>query len=81
MTARSHSAAHAQTIHHSLLADRQPLGTLILDTLSSLATRVVAASRRGRDARMLSEMDDSLLRDIGIRRSEIEYALRHGRTF
>ena len=80
MTARSSATALARTLPQDLLGERPSLGAVIFDVLSSLAGRALAASRRRRDARILSEMDDTLLRDIGIRRSEIEFALRHGRA-
>ena len=32
-----------------------------------------------RDMRQLAAMDDHMLKDIGLRRSEIEYCVRHGR--
>jgi uncharacterized protein YjiS (DUF1127 family) len=41
--------------------------------------RGVAAQRRWRrDVRELQRLDDHALKDIGVRRSEIEFAVRHG---
>jgi uncharacterized protein YjiS (DUF1127 family) len=55
------------------------------ETLSSLASRIVARVARElrirRDMRRLAEMDDAMLRDIGLARTEIEPAVRHGRSF
>jgi len=81
MTARPAATTLAQTLPQSLLGEQPPLGAVIFDAMSSLAIRLASASRRRRDARVLSEMDDTMLRDIGIHRSEIQFAVRHGRTF
>jgi uncharacterized protein YjiS (DUF1127 family) len=40
---------------------------------------IAAAYRRRRDAAILSEMHDDLLKDIGISRSDIPYVIRGGR--
>jgi uncharacterized protein YjiS (DUF1127 family) len=80
MTARPSATALAHASPQSLLGERPSLGVVIFDALSSLAIRLASASRRRRDARVLSEMDDTMLRDIGISRSEIGFAVRHGRT-
>ena len=34
-----------------------------------------------RDMRLLAEMDDAMLRDVGLDRTQIEPAVRHGRPF
>jgi uncharacterized protein YjiS (DUF1127 family) len=49
------------------------------DSLLGLAKLVTRAARVRRDMRRLSEMDDRMLRDIGLARSEIERAVRGGR--
>jgi len=49
------------------------------DSLIKLAKRIARAERIRRDMRRLSEMDDYMLRDIGLARSEIERAVREGR--
>ena len=37
--------------------------------------------RLRRDVRELLALDDRILRDIGLRRSDVDYAARHGRSF
>src|SRR3712207_4971683 len=49
------------------------------ESLTKLAKRIAKAERVRRDMRRLSEMDDRMLRDIGLARSEIERAVRGGR--
>ncbi|MBR0682174.1 DUF1127 domain-containing protein [Roseomonas eburnea] len=41
--------------------------------------KAVDAMERRRARRLIGEMDDRILRDIGIVRSEVEQAIRHGR--
>ena len=54
------------------------------ETLFHVASRMVARVARElrirRDRRRLAEMDDAMLCDIGLARSEIEHAVRHGRS-
>lgn len=54
--------------------------------LAAIAGRIAAFWRRRKDerdarraARELSRLDDHLLRDIGLARSQIDYAVRHPR--
>jgi uncharacterized protein YjiS (DUF1127 family) len=65
---------------------RQHQTTLLDEWLAAaargLAWLVVAIShelRVRRDMRQLAAMDDDMLKDIGLRRGEIEYSVRHGR--
>ncbi len=51
----------------------------LTEGLAALATGIVRAARLRRDMRRLSEMDDRMLRDIGLARSEIERAVYGGR--
>jgi uncharacterized protein YjiS (DUF1127 family) len=44
------------------------------------ASRTARELRIRRDMRRLAELDDAMLRDIGIARTEIELAVRAGRT-
>ena len=48
------------------------------ESLTTLAKRIAKAERVRHDMRRLSEMDDRMLRDIGLARSEIERAVRGG---
>ena len=45
--------------------------------LFALITREIRARR---DMKKLAELDDRMLRDIGVARNEIEPAVRHGRS-
>jgi len=51
----------------------------LLYTAVHLCTLIAREFRIRRDMRKLAELDDWMLRDIGLRRSEIEPAARHGR--
>ena len=67
-------------------APRQRQAT-IFDACLAAAARGVAwliaviadELRIRRDMRQLAAMDDHMLKDIGLRRSEIEYCVRYGR--
>jgi uncharacterized protein YjiS (DUF1127 family) len=45
----------------------------------AFGSRIAAATRRRRDARLLAHADDHMLRDMGIIRSQIDGAVRFGR--
>jgi uncharacterized protein YjiS (DUF1127 family) len=68
---------------HGRLAGAGVVKTAWVATIEALALgaeRLLTASRRRRDAEILSAMDDHQLRDIGISRSEISRAVRFGRA-
>jgi uncharacterized protein YjiS (DUF1127 family) len=44
-------------------------------------TRIASRRRLRRDIDELRALDDRMLRDIGLRRGDIEYAVRYGRPF
>jgi len=65
---------------HRLVFDEIVWGAKTLaDTIDGMWARLVKRGQMRRDAERLRAMDDRLLRDIGLTRSEIESALRHGR--
>jgi uncharacterized protein YjiS (DUF1127 family) len=47
--------------------------------LAWLIAGIANELRIRRDMRQLAAMDDHMLKDIGLRRSEIEYCVRYGR--
>jgi uncharacterized protein YjiS (DUF1127 family) len=47
---------------------------------ATIAASIARELRIRRDMRRLGELDDAMLRDIGIARSEIECAVRRGRS-
>ena len=47
--------------------------------LAWLAAAIANELRIRRDMRQLAAMDDQMLKDIGLRRSEVEYCVRYGR--
>jgi len=49
-------------------------------TLARLGRALFAARRRQQAVRQLESLDHRMLADIGLRRSEIELAVRGGRT-
>jgi uncharacterized protein YjiS (DUF1127 family) len=76
-THRRQATSHALT--QTFPATRASLAEFILEALTTLGGNIERAVRRRRDLRQLAEMDDHLLHDIGISRSEIEHAVRYGR--
>jgi uncharacterized protein YjiS (DUF1127 family) len=50
-----------------------------LGLLADAVAHVAKAARARRDIRLLSAMDDGMLRDIGIVRSDVERAVLRGR--
>jgi uncharacterized protein YjiS (DUF1127 family) len=72
-TVRSHAPRQRQaTIFDACLAAAaRGLAWLIAGIANELRIR--------RDMRQLAAMDDHMLKDIGLRRSEIEYCVRYGR--
>jgi uncharacterized protein YjiS (DUF1127 family) len=72
-TVRSHALRQRQaTIFDACLAAAaRRLAWLIAGIANELRIR--------RDMRQLAAMDDHMLKDIGLRRSEIEYCVRYGR--
>ncbi len=62
---------------HSRLLTR--LFQALLDRAVGLGTLIAREIRIRRDMRRLAELDDWMLRDIGLTRAAIEPAARHGR--
>ena len=52
----------------------------LFQVASRMVARVARELRIRRDMRRLAEMDDAMLCDIGLARSEIEHVVRHGRS-
>jgi uncharacterized protein YjiS (DUF1127 family) len=48
---------------------------------AALPARIVEADRAYRERRKIEDLPDPVLRDIGLRRGEIDRAIRHGRPF
>ena len=57
----------------------QRVATDAAGPLMRLWVAAVEAAERRRAARLIGEMDDRMLRDIGIHRGNAERAIRHGR--
>ena len=74
----------ASTVRSHAPRDRR---ATVFDTCLAAAARGLAwligaiahELRIRRDMRLLAAMDDHMLKDIGLRRSEIEYCVRYGR--
>lgn len=56
-----------------------PPAAVVMDAVRALGAYLAAAAGRRRNARLLSEMSDSMLRDLGIARSDLERVTRDGR--
>jgi uncharacterized protein YjiS (DUF1127 family) len=71
-----------RTLTYALLkariADRTRIA--LLDLRRRLIAAVADELRARRDMRQLAAMDDHRLKDIGLRRSEIEHCVRYGRN-
>ena len=72
-TMRSHASGQRQAtiFDDCLTAAARGLAWLIAGVANELRIR--------RDMRQLAAMGDCMLKDIGLRRSEIEYCVRYGR--
>ena len=46
-----------------------------------IGERIRESRRTRRDASAMLSMDDRMLADIGVQRSEVEYAVRYGRRY
>ena len=55
---------------------RRPLTTRLIEALSERLRRMRDKAELRQAAKALSELDDRMLKDIGITRSEIEFAVR-----
>ena len=62
--------------HSTLLARAY---AAVVDWAVGLSAHAVREIRLRRDMRKLAELDDRMLRDIGLARGQIEPAARHGR--
>jgi uncharacterized protein YjiS (DUF1127 family) len=72
-TVRSHAPRQRQaTVFDACLAAAMR-GIMLL--IAAIANEL----RIRRDMRQLAAMDDQMLKDIGLRRGEIEYCVRYGR--
>jgi uncharacterized protein YjiS (DUF1127 family) len=74
-TSRSHATSFGTTATHR----QDSFAELATHWLALIAKRLAEAGRIRKDVRRLSAMDDRLLSDIGISRSEIEHAVHAGR--
>jgi uncharacterized protein YjiS (DUF1127 family) len=72
--------ATAQALTQSFPGTRASFAEFLAETATAFAERLMAAARMRRDRKLLSEMDEYRLHDIGIARSEIERAVRYGRS-
>lgn len=63
----------------SIFADMTWGAKPVLEALGAVWSTLVKHARMRRDAERLRNMDDRMLRDIGLTRSEVEGAVRHGR--
>ena len=61
----------------ALITDRARIA--LLDVRRRLIAAIADELRIRRDMRQLAAMDDHRLKDIGMRRREIEYCVRYGR--
>ena len=54
---------------------------VLLNPIKRGIARIMERHRRRQDIDILLALDDRMLADIGLDRSEIEYVVRHGRSF
>ena len=68
------SPAHSQLVDRPLYGQVAPLGVRewVRDAAHALADMLVTWSERQRQRRLLRELDDHVLRDIGLSRAQVE---------
>ncbi len=75
MSASSVYSVSAEAVHRSPVSWPKRLALAVLH----LAWTVARERRLRRDMRALAQLDDTMLRDIGASRGEVEDLVRHGR--
>ena len=69
----------AYRLPRSFARQQTPWLGLLADAISACAAHMAKSVRARREIRLLSEMDDGMLRDIGIARSDVERVILRGR--